>query len=716
MEMEGGVGEGRTPRGLGTDDQTGLQPHITSQFEPKSRASHGLLQLREKGDRRVGMEVCNGAWTGGQAYGLLLEEGGKRKRRDWEISSDDEDESENESRDREFDRNLGDVAAEGDEARREAGGRGAANASDGAEQPSLEPQPVEYGLEEAVRRNGIVEQHLTGASDSDPLKEARGKEEAPGQRQDEVLARDNDVDNHVDHEVDDDIDADVDNGIDADVDNGIDADVDNHIDNEDDTLEIEIEIEDEEDNEEGGAASGDGGNSGQGTINDRDGTVGSRWIANSDQMATTEPEAGMESQEMSPRSLSLCAHPCSVEGTPSMHAPARSPPSLAPLVDFDSMKGPGKAAMCSEIAEIADIATRAPLATTTYTNNDRLALAIMGNDSAADIRSMLSSSLGNGFAAGSESNLPPALVCACQHDSARNTDIVSALLEHGADVNESFKGDGFTPLIQCAKTGNFGMMVRLLEGGADVERVCKGGRSALLVAIDKGRAEMARRLLPSSRSINGIRIDRGRTALMEAARRGQADVVEALVEHGADVDLVDESQKTALMLSLEEGMSNKKILKLLMSERSVNLVDEMGATPLEVAISKKLASAPQLLVDSQCELGEYKRKIVGTEEAQTCVPLIHAIVHNAGTLLVRKMLERGASAQCAVDGKTALMHAAELGESQIVSDLIKAGADPLTEYGNGMTALLWAARMGHKSASRVLMTAMGIGPPNAVNQ
>ena len=196
---------------------------------------------------------------------------------------------------------------------------------------------------------------------------------------------------------------------------------------------------------------------------------------------------------------------------------------------------------------------------------------------------------------------------------------------------------------------------------------------------------------------------------MEAARRGQADVVKALVEHGADVDLVDDRHKTALMLSLEKGVSNKKLLKLLMSETSVNLAGETGATPLEVAISKKLASASQILVDAQCELGEYNRKTVGTDQTRTCVPLIHAIVNNAGTLLVRKMLERGASAECAVDGKTALMHAAELGDSQVVSDLIKAGADPLKEHGAGMTALMWAARMGHKSVSRMLMTVMGIG-------
>ena len=703
MQTEGGLGERGTPRGLATDHQTGPQPHITSQFEPKSRASHGLLQLREKGDKRVGTEVCNGAWTGSRAYGLLFEDGGKRKRRGWESSSSDEDDDENETQSEDGD--LGEGMAEGDDERAAEGGPRGLKARHGAEQPWLDLQPVDRGLAEAVTNAGIVEQQAGGAEDFAPLKVAiRNEEVVKRRREADFTLLHDDEDNHVD--------------IDEDIDVDIDVDIEEHIDedNDDRSLEIEIDLDDEEDDEENRVATDefvdDGGNSDYARVNNNEGTLAESGVPSSERPATTEPAADIEAHEMSPHSLSLCALPCSVEGTPSMHAPTLSIPG--PCVDQNGTENFRNTAMCAEIAqvaEIAQIAIRAPMATAAVNNNDRLSQAIMGNECVATIRSMLADfSLGTGFVPGSESTLPPALVCACQDDSARNTDIVAALLEHRADVNEAYRGDGFTPLMQSAKTGNLEMIGLLLEAGADVERVCKDGRSALFVAIEKGRIDMALRLLSSSSGpVDALRIDRGRTALMEAARRGQADVVKALVEHGADVDLVDDRHKTALMLSLEKGVSNKKLLKLLMSETSVNLADETGATPLEVAISKKLASASQILVDAQCELGEYNRKTVGTDQTRTCVPLIHAIVNNAGTLLVRKMLERGASAECAVDGKTALMHAAELGDSQVVSDLIKAGADPLKEHGAGMTALMWAARMGHKSVSRMLMTVMGIG-------
>ncbi len=702
MEAEGGEAGLGPARGLGADDQTGLQPRITSQFEPKSRASHGLLQLREKGDRRVGTEVCNGAWTGGQAYGLLFEDAQKRKRRDWEISSDDEYESEHES-EYESESQHGDGGMdgyvdqpEGKGDQREAGGRLGAVGCDGAEQPSLDLRPADCAVEKSAEDNGMVELQMGCASNPVTRRGADEKDEVERGRE-AVSAKDNDAD--VDDDIDDDEEDDEDND-----DNDDDFEID---------LEIDLEMDDEEAcEEEDRVATDHGGNSDLGTTNlcggppdDHPGTP------NSEQPATTETAADVAAQEISPQSLSLCALPCSAEGTPSMPGPTRSAPSLAPFVHSSGMENPENT---STVNGTTNIAVGTPLAAAGWVSADRLALAIMGNDSVADIRNVLAGfAPGTGFAVGSESKLPPALVCACQDHNERNTFIVSALLEHGADVNESYRGDGFTPLIQCAKTGNLEMIELLLEAGADVERVSKDGRSALSVAIGNGRTDMARRLLPPRGRADALRVDCGRTALMEAARRGQYDVATALVEHGADVDLVDDCQKTALMLSLEEGVSNKKLLKLLMSERSVNLADEMGATPLEVAVSKKIAAAPQLLVDAQCDLGGYRRKVPGTDETRICFPLIHAIVHNAGTLLVRKMLERGASPQCAVDGKTALMHAAEVGDSQIVSDLIKAGADPLVEHGNRMNALMWAARMGHKSVSRVLMAAMGIGPPSS---
>jgi hypothetical protein len=125
-----------------------------------------------------------------------------------------------------------------------------------------------------------------------------------------------------------------------------------------------------------------------------------------------------------------------------------------------------------------------------------------------------------------------------------------------------------------------------------------------------------------------------------------------------------------------------------------------------------------MLVDMGCTLET--RDVTGDDGSRhplgAFVPLIHAIVHQGSTSLVRKMLQRGAPAECHTeDGKTALMYAAELGASQILADLIQFGADVTKEQPGGekWTALMYAARHGNRSACRVLMGAMGIRPPDA---
>jgi len=327
----------------------------------------------------------------------------------------------------------------------------------------------------------------------------------------------------------------------------------------------------------------------------------------------------------------------------------------------------------------------------------------------AAIRTMLER--GFSVADGAPCTLPPPLLCACMDDSERNANIVAALVEHQVDMNEAHVEDGFTPLMQSVKTGSLSMVGLLLRAGADLRRTCKNGRSALFVAIQLGKTAAARSIVSAmcdaKIDVDELRVDNGRTALMEAASRGQGDVAAVLVEAGADVSLVDDEQRTALMLCLDNGHASKKLFGLLMSEASINRADQAGKTPLEIAISRKsMPVAEMLAADGRYDIGKTFSKTT---------PLIHAIVNEGGTRLVRKLLDRGASPDEVdpVDGKTPMMYAAELGESQIIHDLVKADANPRLELegGNGWNALMFAARHGHASAARVLQNAMGIRPP-----
>lgn len=74
------------------------------------------------------------------------------------------------------------------------------------------------------------------------------------------------------------------------------------------------------------------------------------------------------------------------------------------------------------------------------------------------------------------------------------TDSVNALLAHGADVNVR-ANDGCTALILAASAGDIGIVQVLLNKGADVSRkLTATGKTALMLAKEKGYDEVARLL------------------------------------------------------------------------------------------------------------------------------------------------------------------------------------------------------------------------------
>jgi hypothetical protein len=71
-----------------------------------------------------------------------------------------------------------------------------------------------------------------------------------------------------------------------------------------------------------------------------------------------------------------------------------------------------------------------------------------------------------------------------------HTDSVKALLEHGADVNTR-NNDGCTALILAASSGEIEIVRALLSKGADVSaRLTQTGKTALMLAKEKGYSEI----------------------------------------------------------------------------------------------------------------------------------------------------------------------------------------------------------------------------------
>jgi len=218
--------------------------------------------------------------------------------------------------------------------------------------------------------------------------------------------------------------------------------------------------------------------------------------------------------------------------------------------------------------------------------------------------------------------------------------VVAALLAAGADANSS-TATGATALMLAARSGNTETVTRLVETGADLNAKEKGfGQTALMVAAGLDRADVVRLLMsrgadwqtassiadlkalsspmedgsgrpqpqvPAGRIdvagvTRGYRYNEligaqgGLTALHFAARQGSVAAARALVEAGANVNLVSPGdQASPLLVALINGHFDLAAL-LIDKGANPNLLSDAGVSPLYAVLNVQwapIAAYPQ---------------------------------------------------------------------------------------------------------------------------
>ena len=97
-------------------------------------------------------------------------------------------------------------------------------------------------------------------------------------------------------------------------------------------------------------------------------------------------------------------------------------------------------------------------------------------------------------------------------------------------------------LFQAAASGDLRMVRFFLEIGADVNAKNKDGKTAPMVALERGYIEVVKLLLDKGAYVNAKNKD-GKTALLVASN---LEVVKLLLDKGADVNVKDKNGVTAL--------------------------------------------------------------------------------------------------------------------------------------------------------------------------
>ena len=256
-------------------------------------------------------------------------------------------------------------------------------------------------------------------------------------------------------------------------------------------------------------------------------------------------------------------------------------------------------------------------------------------------------------------------------------EIVKLLLEHGADVHV-YDGQKKFPLHHaieslCADDSypDLSTVYLLLDYGAYLNAVTLSGETPLYIACSKGLAELVRTML-----INGVEVnDSKKSPLIVACQNKHGAIVDLLLSDGADPNLCEETvSKYSLSLHVAAADNNVELVNLLLNHgANVNIVDASGNTALHHVISNFRQNSVFLhgTVSTLLQAGANVNISNGNGETS-----LYLAVEKALVVFVEDMLSYGGNPNVAQSDKWPLSIACELENMTLVAMLLKAGADP----------------------------------------
>ena len=235
------------------------------------------------------------------------------------------------------------------------------------------------------------------------------------------------------------------------------------------------------------------------------------------------------------------------------------------------------------------------------------------------------------------------------------------LIEKGADVNES------DCAFMLAVQRNDAMSIRLLlHAGADVNIQDQEGKTALMFAVENSGA-------------NSFVLFETKDDLLETSDENMK-CIRTLLEVGADVNIVDNNQNTALIYAVKWG-NHDCVKMLLTAETDVNKLNKKGETAVICAAKENHEACMELLLQSGAD--------VNTQDNRGCTALIYA-AELSSTNCFNVLISAGADVKIRnEDGLDALHFALKSHDDASAIMCINAGAEVNKEV------LMWASRKGY---------------------
>lgn len=322
------------------------------------------------------------------------------------------------------------------------------------------------------------------------------------------------------------------------------------------------------------------------------------------------------------------------------------------------------------------------------------------------------------------------------HEAAKNdlVDVARVLIKAGANVNArdaegntplsfaqllqseemvtllttSAANDGQTALGRAALRGDLKLINELIASGAPINETGSEKKTALHLACANGHAKVVLALIAAKADVSCQAVG-GLTPLHLATTK---DVAEALLDAGATKEPMPASQGgTPLFLAATNGRA--EVVELLLSKNVDSVPDDLvvwvtfcgRVNVLRLLLDRGGDPNEQLRIGENALLVAARGGIADMESPKEVTPEIRVQI-------AKLLIEAGAEVnhQSRVgyfEDHTALHAAAERGELEMVTLLLKHKADPRAigggEYFAGVTPLHLAAKRGHLEVAKALL-------------
>ena len=273
---------------------------------------------------------------------------------------------------------------------------------------------------------------------------------------------------------------------------------------------------------------------------------------------------------------------------------------------------------------------------------------------------------------------------ACSSDNSKET--IQAIIDHGANTNAKNRKGQTVLMCACRKENAVAINV-LLKAGAKPEFVDDEGFTSLHAACQAGNSKETIQALTD----HGVDVNAtnkwARTALMEACRFGNMNAINVLMKARAKPDIVDDEGFTNLHWACISESSKETIQAIIDLGVDVNATNKRGSTALMIACYFRNMNAINVLLNAGADPN------IPDDLSDTCVHT--AVLRDCSKEILQALVHHGADVNAKTKGSaTALMIACEKGFEDSIIVLMNAGTDPNIVSVDGFSCLYCAVDGG----------------------